>query len=67
MAIVTDSPVVRIEFSVTDEAGEFRDAITLPFDEYLHYTQKDIDAIADQRHADWKAFVAAQSAKTDGS
>ena len=34
MAIVTDSPVVRIEFSVTDEAGEFRDAITLPFDEY---------------------------------
>lgn len=64
MEITLLPSIVQIRFTVVDTDGvPYTDAVNLTMDEHANLKPGDIEAIAQQRHADWKAFVFEQSNK----
>lgn len=60
MAIVTTEEKIQIVFIIKNDDGtEFRDALYMTPSERASATQEQIDAQIAERHANWKAVVAA--------
>lgn len=59
--------IVQVQFSITDTDGTvFSDALNFSQEDYDATTPEQVEAMKQQRFANWKEFVAKQSApKTD--
>ncbi len=53
-----DELFVYVKFSISEEGyPDFKDALFIPYDDYLELSQDDIDDMKDERHDAWKLVI----------
>ena len=52
-----DSSIVQLIFERGEQPFFFRDAIVMPLDQFVQYTEAELTAMEDERYANWIAIV----------
>lgn len=53
----TDNNMVQLVFERGQEPFFYRDAIVMPLDQFLQYTEAELTAMEDERYNTWYAIV----------